>query len=90
MLLSPSPVYHDLTRPNVNKILANLIYVDSIGSQKYIDEPTIKYTQDETVDEIVGPTKGQAVGHYQTCRIIYVRIPVICFSFFRNRNPNQK
>jgi hypothetical protein len=65
MLSSPSPAYHDLTRPNVNKILANLIYFDSIGSQKYIDEPIIKYTQDEMVDEIMGPIGGQAIGHYQ-------------------------
>jgi hypothetical protein len=67
MLLSPSPVYHDLTRPNVNKILANLIYFYSIGSQKYIDESTTKYTQDEMVDEIIGPIGGQAVRHYQPC-----------------------
>jgi hypothetical protein len=54
----------------MNMILANLIYFDSLGSQKYIDVPTIKYTQDETVDEIVGPTGGQAVGHYHPCRNI--------------------
>jgi hypothetical protein len=83
-------MYHDLIRPNVNKIIANLIYFDSIYSRKYIDELTIKYTQDEMVDEIMGPTGGQAVRQYQPCQNIQVRFPGICFSFFRNRNPNRK
>jgi hypothetical protein len=74
MLPSPSPVYPDLTRPNANRILANLIYFDFIGSRKYLDDPTIKYTQDETVDEIVGPTGDRAIRRYQPCQNIQVRI----------------
>jgi hypothetical protein len=90
MLPPSSPVYSSPTRPNVNRILANLIYFDSICSRKYQYEPTIKYTQDETTDEIVGPTGGQAVGHYRPFRNILVRVPGICFYFFRIRNSNRK
>jgi hypothetical protein len=71
MLSSLSPVYPDLTRPNMNRILVNLIYFDFIGSRK--NEPTIKCTQDETADEILGPTGDQAVGRRQPCRNIQVR-----------------
>jgi hypothetical protein len=74
----------------VNMILTNLIYFDFISSQKYVDEPTIKYTQDEIAEEIVGPTEDRAVGRDRPRRNIHVRIPGICFSFFRIRNPNRK
>jgi hypothetical protein len=50
------PVYPDQTRPNVIRMLANLIYFDFIDFQKYLDESTIKYTQDEMTDEVVGST----------------------------------
>jgi hypothetical protein len=40
----------------MNRILTNLIYFDFIGFQKYFDEPTNEYTQDETADELVSVT----------------------------------
>jgi hypothetical protein len=49
-----SLVYPDLTSPNVNMILANLIYFGSfLVLESYRDEPTNEYNQDEMADEIV-------------------------------------
>jgi hypothetical protein len=64
------PVYPDQIRPNVIRILVNLIYFDFIGFQKYLDGPTIKYTQDEMIDEIVGSIGDRMNRRYQPCRNI--------------------
>jgi hypothetical protein len=57
IIMIQSLVYSDLTRPNVNMILTNLIYFDLTGSREsYCGEPTNEYTQDETADEIVSST----------------------------------
>jgi hypothetical protein len=48
----------DLTRPNVNMILANLIYFGSfLVLESYRDELTNEYNQDETADEIMSVTE---------------------------------
>jgi hypothetical protein len=56
IILIEGPVYLDQTRPNVNRIFANLIYFDFIGFRKYLDEPIDEYTLDETTDEIMSVT----------------------------------
>jgi hypothetical protein len=87
MISIQRPVYSDITKPNVNRMLVNLIYFDFIDFRKCLDEPKIKYTQDETTDEIEGLIRDRMIGHHQHSQ---VRFSEICFSFFRNRNPNQK
>jgi hypothetical protein len=81
----------------VNRILTNLIYFDFIGSQKYLDEPTIKHTQVEIADEIVCPTRDRAVERYQSCHNISIGPYRIVMHqckrsslFFQNKNIKEK